>query len=215
MSLYCHNWIGSSLSHLTASLVRLFRLFRVPSNSFNSHSSIKCFIVCFSASHSHFSEFLMFHFFTAHLPWSVRNLFKIAHSLLGSLTRVPSTCIRLLFATVPFSHEEYHFSMIVLFSDCDFSTAIQNGVCDLRRVRERLSRTEFIGNCWIFLYSFRSLFRNSSRFNGVGGIFDRIDSHGVGSNVPLIIRKVVFGRVSILLACEFRVHSGAQYSAAE
>jgi len=47
---------------------------------------------------------------------------------------VPGVCIRFLFTTVSFSHEECHLFMIILFSDCNFAVAIKNGVCDLRRV---------------------------------------------------------------------------------
>lgn len=181
-----------------------------------------CFIVCFSALHSHFSVSLIFHFFwaKAHLPWSVRNLFNIDHSLLDNLKpgiRVPGICITFLFTTVSLSHEECHFSMIVLFADCNSSPTIRNGVLDLSRVLGGFNRTEFIGNCWLFLYLFQSFLKNSSRLSEGVGIFYSIGNHGVGVglSVPLIIRMVVFSRVSIFFVCLLWIHTGAQYSATE
>lgn len=130
----------------------------------------------FSAAFAFFRVLNIPFFFraTAHLVWSMQNLFKTSHSPQGNLnplTRFPGICTRFSFPTFFFSHEKCDFSTVVLFFDYEFSTAVQIEVRDLRRVSGRLNRNDFIGNCWLFLYLFHSRFRDSSRLSGRGGLF--------------------------------------------
>lgn len=131
MSFYRHSsYPGSFLNHFTASLYVY--------SAFERHSLITCVIDNMAVLHSHFSESLMFYIFFFFI-WRIFsglwwNLFKIIHFFRNSFKleiRIRGMCIKLLFATVLFSHEVCYLFMHFLFSVCDFLVAIPISVCDL------------------------------------------------------------------------------------
>lgn len=100
----------SSLSHLSASLTRLYKSVKMSRNAYRLHSLIKCFMIYL---HSHLlrnfcSIFLMPQ--NTFVPVRSKKLFSSAHFLRSGLL-----CIRFLFSTVWIFHETYNFSMRVLF----------------------------------------------------------------------------------------------------